>query len=107
KVILRKAEFYHQIPALNVAGFGQPFAESSHDICPRLGRTCAEISDQRHCRLLPPRALRLHREQQTAAAEQANELAPRCVGHGLPSRKPLCQLTAGSGCPEASRRSLG
>src|SRR6516165_5334739 len=26
---------------------------------------------------------------------------------GLPSRNPLCQLTAGSGCPESARRSLG
>src|SRR5262249_27124801 len=26
---------------------------------------------------------------------------------GLPSRNPLCQLTAGSGCPRSARRSLG
>src|SRR5215471_11028969 len=49
------------------------------------GGPTAEKADHRHGRLLPPRALHLHREQQTAAADQANELTPRCVEHGLPS----------------------
>src|SRR5262249_45048381 len=40
------------------------------------------------------------------AAEQRDELAASCVEHGLPSRKPLCQLTAGSGCLGSARRSL-
>src|SRR5262249_27012286 len=41
-------------------------------------------------RLLPPRALHLDREQQTAAADQSNELTPFYVEHGgLP---PLCLL---------------
>jgi hypothetical protein len=49
------------------------------------GGPTTEKADHRHGRLLPPRALHLHREQQTAAADQVNELTPRCVGHGLPS----------------------
>src|SRR5262249_14281071 len=41
------------------------------------------------------------------AAEQRDELASCCVEHGLPSRNPLCQPTASSGCPGSARRSLG
>jgi hypothetical protein len=34
-----------------------------------------------------------------AARAQSYQLAPSYVGHGLPSRDPLCQLTATLGCP--------
>jgi hypothetical protein len=38
--------------------------------------------------------------------KQRDELASPEVEHGLPSRRPLCQLTAGPGCPGSNRRSL-
>src|SRR5262245_29591750 len=55
------------------------------------------------------RLLRVRREwpRRCRAAEQRDELAASCVEHVLPSRSPLCQLTAGSGCLGSARRSLG
>src|SRR5262249_22418036 len=54
------------------------------------------------------RMLRARRERPRGrAADERDEIAPSYVEHGLPSRNPLCQLTAGSGCPGSARRSLG
>src|SRR5262249_46714066 len=58
----------------------------------------------RHRRLFCPRCQRPPRRR---AAEKRDELPPFHVEHGLPSRNPLCQLTAGSGCLGSARRSLG
>jgi hypothetical protein len=65
-------------------------------------------------RLLPPRALHLEREQQTAAPDQSNELASVYVEHGdfLPyayqaPTGPFGRFTARSACFRAECRSLG
>src|SRR5215471_13706813 len=65
------------------------------------GGPTAEKADHRHSRLLPPRALHLHREQQTAAADQANELTPRCVEHGLLPGPRRASLPQAQDAPEA------
>src|SRR5262249_47519342 len=61
----------------------------------------AEKADHRHGRLLPPGALHLHREQQTAAADQGKELTPRCVKHGLLPGTRCPSLPQAQDAPEA------
>jgi hypothetical protein len=48
----RPAEFDRDVAALDIAGFGETFAESGRLMCKRLGRTSVEEPDHRHCRLL-------------------------------------------------------
>src|SRR5262249_54589324 len=81
-LIVRPSVFDGHVAALNITRFAQSFAECCQEMCVRFGRTWAEEPDHRHHRLLPPRALHLHREQQTTAADQGNELTPRRVEHG-------------------------
>src|SRR5262245_10495188 len=64
---------------------------------------CCEEADYRHRRLLRSRRERPRRR----AAEERDELASSYAEHGLPSRKPLCQLTAGSGWIGSVRQVLG
>src|SRR5262249_54120798 len=70
------------------------------------------VRGQVHQNTDPPRPFALlracrKRPRGRCAAEQRDELASPCVEHGLPSRNPLCQLSACSGCPGSTRRSLG
>src|SRR5262249_58980978 len=93
--------------SFDIARFAKALAKCCQRAGLRGGSALGEKANHPDGRLLPPRALHLHCEQQTAAADQGNELTPRRVEHGLPSRNPLCQLTACSGCPGSTRRSLG
>src|SRR5262249_19600907 len=87
-----------------IAALFQPLAEGHYAGILGLARLASEPSDYRHRGLLRPRRERPCRRR---AAEQRDEMAASCVEHGLPSRNPLCQLTAGSGCLGSARRSLG
>src|SRR5262249_43424916 len=61
------------VAALDIAGFGQAFAQTSDIFCIGLGRARVKNSDGRHRRLLRPRRERpCHRR----AAEQRDEVAP-------------------------------
>src|SRR5262249_37941843 len=100
---LGPAIFDGDVLPFDVSALLQSLMECCECIGGLAGGPTAEKADHRHGRLLPPGALHLHREQQTAAADQGNELAPSHVEHGLPSRNPLCQLTArSSGCTAAN-----
>src|SRR5262249_35736239 len=55
---------------LDVSALLQSLMECCECIGGLAGGPAAEKADHRHGRLLPPRALHLHREQQTAAADQ-------------------------------------
>src|SRR5262249_34222846 len=94
----------HHVLALDVAGFAEAFAERSRIARGGIGRPNVDEADDRQRRLLRPRREWPHSRR---AAEQCDELTSPYVKHGLPSRNPLCQLTAGSGCPGSTRRSLG
>jgi hypothetical protein len=69
----------------------------------------------RHRRLLRARTPHLGREQQTAPADQGNELTPLWVEHGdflpyallAPPTGPFGRFTARSACLRAEVRSLG
>src|SRR5262249_54877889 len=113
KLVLGPAKFDGNVPALDVASFIQPFPKTLQEACLAFTRTEAEISDHRHRRLLPPRALHLDREQQ-AAADQSNELTPFYVEHGdvLPyaysrADRPIRRFSARAACLRAEARSLG
>src|SRR5262249_18016411 len=103
-IILRRAVFDRYILALDIAGVLEALTESAQTIHARVERIGIEASDHRHGRLLRTRGEWPRRRRTT---EQRYELAAFCVEHGLPSRNPLCQLTAGSGCLGSARRSLG
>jgi hypothetical protein len=76
--------------ALDIAVLLQPLPESAQQLCVPVRRLGVEEPDHRHRWLLRACALRLSREQQTAASDQSNELPPFYVEHGgLP---PLCLL---------------
>jgi hypothetical protein len=74
----------------------------------RAGLPGIKDSDDRHRRLLPPRAPYLDREQQAAATEQCDELTPLHVRHGdflpyaLSARRPTRAL--GFPAPSACHR---
>src|SRR5262245_1041011 len=95
-----------EVATLDPAEFTQPLQKNSDPTSLACGhRYRAQESDSRQLsRLLPPRR---ERPGGRRAAEQRDEMAASCVEHGLPSRNPLCQLTAGSGCPESGPQVLG
>src|SRR5262249_42419291 len=80
---LGPAIFDGDVLPFDVSALLQSLMECCECIGGLAGGPTAEKADHRHGRLLPPRALHFHREQQTAAADQGNELTPRRVEHGL------------------------
>src|SRR5262249_43556379 len=72
KVAFRPAEFNRNVLALDEARFAQAVAECRHQRDVLLWRTRVQISDHRHCRLLPSRR---ERPRSRRTAEQRDELA--------------------------------
>src|SRR5262245_36096845 len=70
------------IPSFDESGLAQALAERSDKVCGAGGRRAPEKTNHRHCRLLPPSAPYLDREQQAAATNQCDELTPLHVRHG-------------------------
>src|SRR5262249_32313641 len=99
---LGPAVFDGDVLPFDVSALLQSLMECCECIGGLAGGPTAEKADHRHARLLPPRALHLHREQQTAAADQGNELTPRCVKHGLPSGTRQASLPQAQDALEAS-----
>src|SRR5262245_30227660 len=94
---LRPAILDPEVAALDPAEFAEPLHEGGDPSAPGRGRGRAQDSDCRQlARLLRTRG---ERPRSRRAAEQRDDLASSYAEHGLPSRNPLCQLTAGSGCP--------
>src|SRR5262249_55002687 len=93
---LRPAVHDRHVLALDEARVLQAPMKSTQLVRPSDRRCPMEKSNDRHRRLLRARR---ERPASCGAAEQRDDLASSYAEHGLPSRNPLCQLTAGSGCP--------
>src|SRR5262249_463700 len=82
------------VSAFDESGMSQAWEDHGDEGGGEGGGTGAEYANHWHRRLLPAPRQRPGRRR---AAEQRDEMAASFVEHGLPSRNPLCQLTAGSG----------
>src|SRR5215510_14713844 len=92
----------NHVLTLDVAGFAEASAERSGMASGGIGPPTADEADGRHLWLLRARR---QRPCCRRTADHRAELASLYVEHGLPSRNPLCQLTAGLGCLGSARRS--
>src|SRR5262249_29651928 len=101
-------QFACDVLALDQSSFGETLADGGDESGGPFWRAVRKVADDgRPLWLLPSCALHLHREQQTAAPHQGNELTPRPVEHGLLPGTRCASLPQSQNALEAAGKSLG